>query len=70
MYKKVYCSPCVHDFEVAPCHGNNICMKLIEPAEVFEKVKQALLHPANSGDPLEDTTIRTYKNETIGLIKR
>jgi hypothetical protein len=70
MYKKVYCSPCVHDFEVAPCHGNNICMKLIEPAEVFEKVKQALLNPAYSGDPIEDVTIRAYENETIGLIKR
>lgn len=36
IYKKVYCSPCVHDFEVSPCKGNNVCMQLITVDEVFE----------------------------------
>ena len=35
IYKKVPCSPCVHNFIQPPCNGNNICMKQIEVAEVF-----------------------------------
>ena len=38
IYKQVYCSPCVHDFEQAPCKGNNVCMKLISTKEVFSLV--------------------------------
>jgi hypothetical protein len=26
-YKKVYCSPCVHIVDEAPCKGNNICIE-------------------------------------------
>jgi len=26
-YRKIFCSPCVHLIDVAPCHGDNICMK-------------------------------------------
>ncbi len=26
-YKKIFCSPCVHHIDSAPCCGNNICMK-------------------------------------------
>ena len=37
-YKKMYCSPCVHDFLVPPCLGDNQCMKKITPNEVFEEV--------------------------------
>ncbi len=70
IYKKVYCSPCVHDFEVAPCHGNNMCMKLIDVKEVFEKVKDALLNSVSAQLVIEDSTIRTFENQTIGLIKR
>ncbi|MBL0030763.1 MAG: glycosyltransferase family 9 protein [Bacteroidetes bacterium] len=36
VYKKVECSPCVHDHIKPPCQGNNICMKQIEVTEVFE----------------------------------
>tara|TARA_B100000809_G_scaffold255366_1_gene293782 strand:+ start:4848 stop:6065 length:1218 start_codon:yes stop_codon:yes gene_type:complete len=42
IYKSTYCSPCIHDFEIAPCKGNNVCMKLIIVEEVFEKVSQLL----------------------------
>lgn len=34
LYKKVSCSPCVHDFIEPPCNGNNICMKQITLQEV------------------------------------
>lgn len=36
IYKNVYCSPCVHEFVVPPCKGNNQCMQLITVNEVFD----------------------------------
>ncbi len=44
VYKKVACSPCVHDHIKLPCQGNNICMKQIEVGEVFETVCKKLEH--------------------------
>jgi ADP-heptose:LPS heptosyltransferase len=38
-YKKVACSPCVHNFLIPPCHGDNICMKNIQ----VEEIEKALL---------------------------
>jgi ADP-heptose:LPS heptosyltransferase len=35
IYHRVYCSPCVHHFEVAPCRGDNVCMKRITAGEVL-----------------------------------
>src|SRR5690606_37774896 len=60
IYKPVYCSPCVHDFEIAPCKGNNICMQLIETNEVFLKVQELL---NNSGNP-------SRQNKTNFLYKK
>ena len=39
LYRQIYCSPCVHEFEIPPCNGDNQCMKLIK----IEAVLQALL---------------------------
>lgn len=39
IYKSVYCSPCVHEFLIPPCKGNNQCMKLISVEEVWEVVR-------------------------------
>ena len=43
-YKGIYCSPClnVHNQKQAPCKGNNVCLKLISPAEVFASTKKLL----------------------------
>lgn len=43
-YKGIYCSPClnVHNQKQAPCKGNNICMKLISPEEVFASTTMVL----------------------------
>lgn len=70
LYKQVYCSPCVHDFEVPPCKGNNVCMKLIQPPEVLEKVAEAM----DSSEERE-TTLKTmvyYKegDNTLGKVNR
>lgn len=42
LYKKVACSPCVHNFIKPPCHGNNICMKNISVKEVEDAFLNAL----------------------------
>jgi len=43
-YKGIYCSPClnVHNQKKAPCNGNNVCMKLISPDEVFASLRMLL----------------------------
>jgi ADP-heptose:LPS heptosyltransferase len=53
LYKKVYCSPCVHDFEVPPCKGNNSCMQLIQVAEVLNEFETML----------QGETIKTDENQ-------
>jgi len=35
LYHRTYCSPCVHHFDVAPCHGDNVCMKMITVDETL-----------------------------------
>lgn len=40
IYKDLYCSPCVHEFIVPPCKGNNQCMKLIEISDVMKAIGQ------------------------------
>jgi ADP-heptose:LPS heptosyltransferase len=42
LYKRVYCSPCVHEVDEPPCHGDNICMKLITVEAVMEMVQRIL----------------------------
>ncbi|MFN5318541.1 MAG: glycosyltransferase family 9 protein [Bacteroidia bacterium] len=42
IYKNVYCSPCVHEFSIPPCKGNNTCMQLIEVNEVLNACQKAL----------------------------
>jgi len=40
IYKDLYCSPCVHEFIVPPCKGNNQCMKSIGVEEVIKSIDQ------------------------------
>jgi hypothetical protein len=41
-YKKVACSPCVHLYLTPPCRRNNICMKNIGVAEVWQALAAGL----------------------------
>jgi len=63
IYKATYCSPCIHDFEIAPCKGNNVCMKLITVEEVFEKVSQLLDNETKTKAPLFGSQF-IYKDAT------
>jgi len=42
VYRRLYCSPCVHHFLDPPCHGDNQCMQLISPHEVVDALLQLL----------------------------
>jgi len=68
-YKKAYCSPCVHDFNIPPCMGNNVCMKMIE----VEEVKKSISDFIKNGklDNIDSITIAyEIPNTVLGLVNR
>jgi ADP-heptose:LPS heptosyltransferase len=67
LYKNVYCSPCVHDFKVAPCKGNNVCMQLIDNSLVEKAIEASLNNLPFSN--FDTKTIYYTGNNTIGLVK-
>jgi ADP-heptose:LPS heptosyltransferase len=76
IYHKVYCSPCVHEFILPPCNGNNQCMKLIEVSEVL-KGTEAMLNETRdlSTTILKDEIIYVAGNDAekkfpLGFITR
>lgn len=40
IYQNLYCSPCVHEFIVPPCKGDNQCMKTISVNRVLSKLEE------------------------------
>lgn len=66
IYKNVYCSPCVHEFAVPPCLGNNQCMKQIQVSEVLVGVEKALKLGAElQPEPL----VYSVNGQTLGYFK-
>jgi len=45
-YPDIYCSPClnVYNQKTAPCNGDNRCMRMILPEEVYRAIKEKYLH--------------------------
>ncbi len=68
VYKKAYCSPCIHDFVNPPCRGNNMCMQIISVNEVFNTVKSFF----NEGllATQKETIHYTHKNFVFGTLNR
>ncbi|MDY0140475.1 MAG: glycosyltransferase family 9 protein [Bacteroidales bacterium] len=68
IYKPIYCSPCVHDFETPPCKGNNSCMNLISCDEVVKIVDQIL---NNQNPKIENSKfVYSYENKVLGMVNR
>ena len=42
LYKRIYCSPCVHEVDEPPCGGYNVCMLRIGVDEVVAAVDRIL----------------------------
>jgi len=51
IYKNTYCSPCVHEFLIPPCNGDNQCMKKIKVGEVLNNVRSQLDSNSNFNNP-------------------
>ncbi|GDX53191.1 ADP-heptosyltransferase [Bacteroidota bacterium] len=71
IYRNVYCSPCVHEFEIPPCKGNNVCMQMITVKEIYEVFEKSLDEKFLRDTISTDTIIYTDgKNTVLGLVKR
>jgi len=68
IYKNVYCSPCVHEFIIPPCKGDNQCMKLISVEEVWKELTKSLQVTNLSRNFSE--TILYESNHTLGQVFR
>jgi ADP-heptose:LPS heptosyltransferase len=70
-YKAVYCSPCVHEFAVPPCKGNNQCMQQIEIVDVLEVFKGWLSNPVLEQVTVKQTTVYLDNNNSpLGIVRR
>jgi hypothetical protein len=72
IYKNIYCSPCVHDFIIPPCKGDNQCMKLISVAEVVNACCHLLDGKVPSlfnGYPAA-VTYNSRQNSPLGIVTR
>lgn len=69
IYKNVYCSPCVHEFIIPPCKGNNQCMRLIEVNEVLIAVDLLLRDQYHVLDA-QRKMYKTSSTSTLGIVTR
>lgn len=69
IYKNVYCSPCVHEFLIPPCKGDNQCMKKIAVAEVMDAVRKAMRNELVSTDFPEPEYLN-LNNAPLGVVLR
>ncbi len=66
LYKNVFCSPCVHEFDTPPCQGNNVCMQLILVEDVMRALETLNQDLPQSMAPI----IYLEKENALGVIKR
>lgn len=66
VYMNLYCSPCVHEFVLPPCGGNNRCMQDIS----IEQVLQAINKAAGPEKIIAPNTIKfTSNNRALGFVE-
>lgn len=68
IYKSVYCSPCVHEFEQPPCKGDNQCMQLISVDEVLQSVAAMMVNPQQIAQ--KKHIFMGAEQQILGLVKR
>ena len=69
--KNIYCSPCVHEFILSPCKGDNVCMQQITVDEVFN-LSIKILENNNCKENNWQENITNYKinDKILGIVKR
>lgn len=70
IYKNIYCSPCVHDFIIPPCKGDNQCMKLITVSEVVNACCHLLEGNSPESYPASSSSIVYNAGSTLGMVTR
>ncbi len=71
IHKRIYCSPCVHEFILSPCKGDNVCMKLISVDEVFSLSCKIIDNDnCNENRWQENFTNYLIDKKTLGVVKR
>ena len=69
LYHRVYCSPCVHHFDVAPCRGDNVCMKRIGENEVLTACL-TLLREEQVQPEASSAIVYMDKGRALGVLAR
>jgi len=69
IYKNLYCSPCIYEFDIPPCKGDNQCMKAISVDEVFAAVCSVMEGRAASR-PAEQAMVFTgpESGQPLGIV--
>lgn len=70
IYKNIYCSPCVHEFDIPPCKGDNQCMKMIGVEEVLSMVEKVLQPDFRRNDDPNEVVYSGLENKTLGKVSR
>jgi heptosyltransferase-2 len=70
LYKKTYCSPCVHIFDEPPC-SSAVCMDNISPEEAIEAVERQLKNgsAANADDKEECIMVNKEHDYIMGTLR-
>jgi ADP-heptose:LPS heptosyltransferase len=66
VYMNLYCSPCVHEFVLPPCGGNNRCMQDISVEQVLQAIKKAC-EPEKTNKP--NNIKYTSNNRALGFVE-
>lgn len=70
IYKNLYCSPCVHEFNIPPCYGDNQCMKMISVEEVMREVDYFLGREKEFINSEKEINYRDNDGKTLGRLMR
>jgi ADP-heptose:LPS heptosyltransferase len=69
IHKDVYCSPCVHEFIMPPCKGNNTCMKSITMTELLDAAV-GVLHKGFINHIPQKPILYLNNKEALGMVNR
>jgi ADP-heptose:LPS heptosyltransferase len=70
VYNNVYCSPCVHEFDIPPCKGNNQCMQTITVVQVYEAMRRALNQEHIAREFTHPIQYSGLNDEVLGVASR
>ena len=72
VYKNVYCSPCIHEFDVPPCRGDNACMKAITVKEVCVLIDDLMngISPEKEHDGKPIAYSHSETSHPLGIVAR